>query len=203
MYIFLLTRCLLALHVKNNSPGRLLTYILICFSFQLGNPLYLYAHQTKTVLEESHFMESGKETICFKLTLSHRTVGNHFGIRVPIVRVEMKNLSDETMEVPCQGLPMLLSLQIILTRGEERIIRGVGVGDRVPISMCSLKPGETMIVEMSPLENGPGETPIEPGSYIAAVCIIPQGELGQSSTFADRFGGQCTNSIELRVSKIS
>lgn len=144
-------------------------------------------------------MTNEKRTISLGLELSDQTLGSHMGILVPSLKLKITNMSKHTIEVPESGLSMLLSLRVILLRGGHQLIRAAGVGEKYPITMEGLAPGESTTVEISPLDDGPGEVPLEPGTYNASVCITPAPELGQLSSFAERFGGNCSEPVELIV----
>jgi hypothetical protein len=133
------------------------------------------------------------------LKISEETTGERFQLAVPALDLEISNQSGAAIMVPEEGYSLLFSLRLILESKDETLYRGAGSSIISPVKLRTLPPSESLTVSLSPLENGPGESPLKPGTYQAKVCILTEKELGSPSEFSKRFGGFCSNEVQFTV----
>lgn len=144
-------------------------------------------------------MENIKSGIELTLNVLTETTGEQFGIRTPLLELVIRNVGLQPVMIPKEGYPLLFSLCVCLTRNHETIYHAAGGGKMVRIDTEPLPPGERKKLILSPLDDGPGESPLETGVYEVSVCIIPQSDFSYPSSFAAEFGGLQSNSVFLTV----
>jgi hypothetical protein len=137
---------------------------------------------------ESKPMEQPTKTQTAALTLElgiGPPVDNRFGLVVPELQLTIRNRGTTEVDVPESGISMMLSLRTTLVRGNETEHRGAGTGKPVAPKLRKLPAGQSVQVAISPLDDGPGESPLAEGTWRATVCL---GEL-------------CSNEVALVVAK--
>lgn len=112
-------------------------------------------------------------------------VDNQLGLVVPALVVEIENSGAAAAEIPELGLPMLLRLETRLERAGARLVRAAGTGKPVTPRTRVLAAGERVRVTVSPLDDGPGESPLDEGEWTATVCLDQR----------------CSNPVTLRVAR--
>jgi len=112
-----------------------------------------------------------------------RPVDNRLGLDVPALVLTIHNPGPAGVEIPADGLPMLLALRTHLARGADRVVRSAGTGKPVAPRTRTLAAGASVEVTVSPLDDGPGESPLDAGTWTASICL----------------GETCSNEIELAV----
>jgi hypothetical protein len=137
---------------------------------------------------ENKPMEQSTPTQTAALTLElvpGPPVDNRFGLVVPELRLTIRNRGTTEVDIPEPGISMMLALRTTLVRGSETEHRGAGTGKQVAPKVRTLAAGQSVQVTISPLDDGPGESPLAEGTWQATVCL---GEL-------------CSNPVALAVAK--
>jgi hypothetical protein len=80
---------------------------------------------------------------------------------------------------------MMLELRTKLARGGESLERSAGTGKPVVPNTRKLPAGQSVRVQVSPLDDGPGESPLAEGTWTATICL----------------GDTCSNAVSLAVAK--
>jgi hypothetical protein len=112
-------------------------------------------------------------------------VDNRFGLEVKGLVLTIRNDGAADVDVPESGLSMKIELATHLERGAEKLVRSAGTGKPFTPRMRKLAPRETVTVKVSPLDDGPGESPLAEGTWQAKICL----------------GSACSNTVELTVAK--
>lgn len=112
-------------------------------------------------------------------------VDNRLGLVVPELQLTIRNRGTTEVDIPEPGISMLLALRTTLVRGNATEHRAAGTGKPVTPKLRKLPAGQSVQVTISPLDDGPGESPLAEGTWQATVCL---GEL-------------CSNTVALAVAK--
>ncbi len=136
--------------------------------------------------------------LTLELALSQTTTGADFAIHVPLLELTLRNTGAVPLMVPDSGLPMLLSIELVLQQASERMTRSAGVGDSVPVTTQALAPGAALTQRINPLGDGPRDVALAPGTYQATVCV----RAGAKPEFNRIHGGQCSNTVQLTVTSL-
>jgi hypothetical protein len=112
-------------------------------------------------------------------------VDNRFGLVVPELQLTIRNDGAAEVDIPEPGISMMLALRTTLVRGSETEHRAAGTGKPVTPKLRKLPAGQSVQVTISPLDDGPGESPLAEGTWQATVCL----------------GEVCSNSMALAVAK--
>jgi hypothetical protein len=136
-----------------------------------------------------------------ELGLAEERTGRELHLAVPLLRLELRTVGPTAIEVPRPGMDLLLSLRVHLVgkKGEE--VRRVRAFLAWPVSLEPLPPGEARVQLLSPLSQEQRDVPLPPGRYQARVCVVPHAKALYPSTFTERFGGSCSNPVEIGVSR--
>jgi hypothetical protein len=137
---------------------------------------------------ESKPMEQPTKTQHAGLTLELALgppVDNRFGLVVSELQLTIRNTGTEEADIPEPGISMMLSLRTTLVRGSDTEHRAAGTGKPVTPKQRKLPAGQSVQVTISPLDDGPGESPLAEGTWQATVCL----------------GEVCSNSVALAVTK--
>lgn len=126
--------------------------------------------------------------------------GATLGLSVPLVLLTVENLGATAVEVPALGVDLLLSLRVVLTRGERTEPRESTLLRPWTVSTEPLPPGQRVFQAVSPLSSGREDVPLAPGSYRLRVCVQPAREARYPSVFTERYGGICSNELTVTVS---
>ena len=140
----------------------------------------------------------GTSVLTLELAISQATTGADYKINVPFLELTLRNTGADTLTVPASGLPMLLSIELVLQQASQRMTRGAGVGDPVPVTTQAMAPGTTMTQRINPLGDGPRDVALPPGTYQATVCV----RAGTKPEFNRIHGGQCSNTVQLTVTSV-
>lgn len=138
------------------------------------------------------------------LGLAEERTGRELHLAVPLLRLELRTLGPTALEVPRPGMDLLLSLRVHLVPlggGRKEEVRRVRAFLAWPVALEPLPVGEARVQLLSPLSQEQRDVPLVPGRYQARVCVIPHGEALVPSAFTERFGGSCSNPLELTVSR--
>ncbi|MFO0577341.1 MAG: hypothetical protein U1A78_25325 [Polyangia bacterium] len=138
------------------------------------------------------------------LGLAEDRTGRELHLAVPLLRLELRTVGPTALAVPRPGMDLLLSLRLHLVplggnRKEE--VRRVRAFLAWPVALEPLPAGEARVQLLSPLSQEQRDVPLVPGRYQARVCVIPPGEALYPSAFTERFGGSCSNPVEIAVSR--
>ena len=125
-----------------------------------------------------------KTAVTLELALG-APVDNRFGLVVPELELTIRNDTPAEVDLPESGMSMMLSLRTRLVRDAESLQRSVGTGKPVTPKMRKLAAGQSERVTVSPLDDGPGESPLAEGTWTATVCL----------------GDTCSNAVSLAVTK--
>jgi hypothetical protein len=125
--------------------------------------------------------------------------GSEFGLNVPMLQVVLRNVGQQSAEVPPPGLDMLLSLQVVLSTTTTVEFRRVTLDKPWNVAVLPLAPQAELHQSLSPLSRDQRDVPLAPGRYQVGVCVIPDREAAYRSGFTEKFGGTCSNEIELVV----
>lgn len=129
-----------------------------------------------------------QRALALELTLG-APVDNRFGLVVPELVLTIRNPGSTEVEIPEAGLPMLLALRTRLVRDGAAdgapIERSAGTGKPMAPRRRPLGAGEAARVTVSPLDDGPGESPLDEGTWTATICL----------------GAACSNPVALVVAK--
>jgi hypothetical protein len=125
-----------------------------------------------------------KTAVTLELALG-APVDNRFGLVVPGLQLTIRNDTAAELEVPETGISMMLSLRTKLVRGAETLERSAGTGKPVTPKTRKLAAGQSVRVMVSPLDDGPGESPLAEGAWTATICL----------------GDTCSNPVSLAVTK--
>ncbi len=112
-------------------------------------------------------------------------VDNRFGLAVSELQLTIRNTGAAEVDIPEPGISMMLSLRTTLVRGSETEHRAAGTGKPVTPKQRKLPAGQSVQVTISPLDDGPGESPLAEGTWQATVCL----------------GEVCSSSVALAVAK--
>jgi len=112
-------------------------------------------------------------------------VDNRLGLVVPQLVLTIRNDTAADVEIPAHGLPMMLALQTKLVHGDEAIERSAGTGKQVAPRLRTLPAGQSVQVNVSPLDDGPGESALDEGAWTATICL----------------GAVCSNAVSFSVAK--
>jgi len=115
-------------------------------------------------------------------------VDNRFGLVVPGLVLTIRNDGTADVDVPATGLSMMLALRTRLVQGGQEgttVERSAGTGKPVAPKTRKLAAGQSVRVEVSPLDDGPGESPLATGTWTATICL----------------GDACSNAVALAVAK--
>lgn len=137
---------------------------------------------------ENTSMEQTAKTQLAALTLELALgppVDNRFGLVVPELRLTIRNDGAAEADIPELGISMMMSLRTTLVRGSETEHRAAGTGKPVTPKLRKLPAGQSVQVTISPLDDGPGESPLAEGTWQATVCL----------------GEVCSNRLALAVAK--
>ncbi|MCL6588831.1 MAG: hypothetical protein K6U80_02655 [Firmicutes bacterium] len=135
------------------------------------------------------------------LKVAQETTGEQYGISVPLLELEIRNISARPLAVPKEGDSLLSSIRLSLTQGGRTVYHGPP-GQTAKLELDPLFPGKTKREFLSPLGHGLSATSLEPGVYEARVRVTPQSHLSFNSTFAAEFGDVCSNMVQLTVKRI-
>jgi len=134
--------------------------------------------------------------------------GTEFRLAAPMLLLNISNSSQnptEALAVPQIGVDMIVSLRVALTRvgaAEERTeLRHATLLRPWTVQLAPLSAGETLAQALSPLSVERRDVPLALGRYRVKVCVPPSGEATYPSQFTDRFGGVCSNEIEIEVKR--
>ena len=126
--------------------------------------------------------------------------GATLGLSVPMVLLTVENRGNAAVEVPPLGVDLLLSLRVVLSRGERTEQRESTLLRSWTVSVEPLPPGQHVSQAVSPLSSGREDLPLALGSYRLRVCVQPAREARYPSAFTERYGGQCSNELTIAVS---
>jgi hypothetical protein len=112
-------------------------------------------------------------------------VDTQLGLEVPALVLEIVNTGGADAEIPESGVSMFLRLQTRLERAGVEHARSAGTGKQVAPRTRMLPAGERVKVTVSPLDDGPGESPLDEGAWTARVCLDQQ----------------CSNPVTLQVAR--
>lgn len=115
-------------------------------------------------------METSPPSLTLELRLG-APVDNRLGLEVPGLVLAIVNTAAAEVEIPEAGLSMLLRLRTHLARGDERLTRSAGTGKPVTPKTRKLAPGDRVEVKVSPLDDGPGESPLAEGEWSVKICL--------------------------------
>ncbi len=135
------------------------------------------------------------------LTTQPDHTGGEFGLKVPMLRVTLRNAGNATATVAQPGLALLLSLRVVLRRGDSTELRQVTIRVPKPVELQPLPAGAELHQGLSPLSRDQRDVPLPLGRYRVQVCVIPHAEAAYPTAFTEQFGGTCSNEIEIAVEK--
>lgn len=138
--------------------------------------------------------------LAFTLTEMKERTGGEFGLAVPMLLLTIKNL-DGPVEVPPPGVDLILSLRLRLRRGEHSELRHVTLLRPWQVELAPLSLGEEIRQGLSPLSVERRDAPLAPGRYRVAACVPPHSEATYPSLFTSKFGGTCSDEIEIEVKR--
>jgi hypothetical protein len=151
--------------------------------------------------------QAGARPLSLQLSLAEERTGGEFRLVVPMLRLEVRNSGAAEVPVPRAGVDLLLSLRLHLLRGakedpgEKEEVRHVRSFLSWPVTTEPLSPGADRVQLLSPLSREQKDVPLAPGLYRVRVCVIPHAEALYPSSFTERFGGSCSNTVELPVKR--
>lgn len=148
----------------------------------------------------------GAPPLSLRLSLAEERTGGEFRLVVPMLRLAVRNSGAVELQVPRPGVDLILSLRVHLLRaskeaGEKEEVRHVRSFLSWPITTEPLLPGAELVQLLSPLSREQKDVPLAPGRYRTRVCVIPRSEALYPSSFTERFGGSCTDPVELSVTR--
>lgn len=153
----------------------------------------------------------GTRPLSLRLSLAEEKTGGEFRLVVPMLRLDVRNSGAAELVVPRPGVDLILSLRVHLAReskepeskekDEKEEVRHVRSFLSWPIATEPLPPGAELVQLLSPLSREQKDAPLAPGRYRTRVCVIPHAEAHYPSSFTERFGGSCTNPVELSVTR--
>lgn len=134
--------------------------------------------------------------------------GSEFGLVVPMLLVTLASQGGPA-EVPQVGVDLILSLRVSLTALSARAGAAAGRTELRhatllrpwTVQLGPLLPGEPLRQGLSPLSVERRDVPLAPGRYRVSVCVPPSEQAAYPSAFTDRFGGLCSNELELEVKR--
>lgn len=150
---------------------------------------------------------AGARPLSLHLSLAEERTGGELRLVVPMLRLEVRNSGAAEVPVPRPGVDLILSLRLHLLRGsreesaEKEEVRHVRSFLSWPVTTEPLAPGADRVQLLSPLSREQKDVPLAPGLYRARVCVIPHAEALYPSSFTERFGGSCSNTVELTVKR--
>lgn len=133
--------------------------------------------------------------------------GSELGLVVPMLLVTLASQGGPA-EVPQVGVDLILSLRVSLTSRSARAgaagrteLRHATLLRPWTVQLGPLLPGEPLRQGLSPLSVERRDVPLAPGRYRVSVCVPPSEQAAYPSAFTDRFGGLCSNEIEIEVKR--
>lgn len=150
--------------------------------------------------------DPGSGPLSLRLSLAEEKTGGEFRLVVPMLRLEVRNNGSVEVPVARPGVDLILSLRVHLARGpkaegEKEEVRHVRSFLSWPVTTEPLAPGAERVQLLSPLSREQKDVPLAPGRYRVRVCVIPHAEAHYPSSFTERFGGGCSNPVELSVTR--
>ncbi len=133
--------------------------------------------------------------------------GGEFGLLVPMLLVTISYEGSEAVEVPQLGVDMIVSLRLSITPAAfsagsgHTMLRHATLLRPWTVQLAPLAAGTSLTQGLSPLSVERRDVPLALGRYRVSACVPPSGEATYPSPFTDRFGGVCSNEIEIEVKR--